>query len=134
VLGRTRAQDEASPESRLAGSWRLVAVEAPDASGAINASRAEGLLVFTADGHMSVQVRNLETHADSPYSRNGYEATYGTIALNAERSSFVYHVEGSLAKDLVGQDLPRSYQFVDDHLVLASTRPDEKWRVVWRRG
>jgi len=120
--------------TRLDGAWRLVTIEEPDASGNLKSASSEGLLVFTADGHMAVQVRKLgAAEVDSPYSRGGYEATYGTVTLDPAGSTFVYRVEGALVSSLVGQDLPRRFRFEEDRLIITSTRPDEKWRVVWRR-
>ncbi|ENN89346.1 hypothetical protein RHSP_00973 [Rhizobium freirei PRF 81] len=132
---RGQATVDAEIHARLEGAWRLVTIEQPDATGAMEPAEVEGLLVFTRDGHMAVQVRNLEPgHADSAYSRGGYEASYGTIILDALNGSFVYRVEGALVRALVGQDFPRAYSFLDDRLILTSTRDDETWRVVWRRG
>ena len=120
---------------RLEGPWHLVMIEQPDANGATKAAHVEGLLVFTRDGHMAVQVRNLEPgHVDSAYSRDGYEASFGKIMLDSANSTFLYRVEGALVRELVGRDFPRAYSFVDSQLILTSTRDDEKWRVIWRRG
>ncbi|MFK0166630.1 hypothetical protein [Rhizobium sp. NPDC090279] len=129
-----QATADAEILARLAGAWQLVAIEQPDANGVMRTADAEGLLVVTHDGHMAVQVCNLEpNHVDSPYSSGGYEASYGTIALDIPNGIFVYRVEGALVRQLVGQDLPRAYSFVDGQLILRSTRDDEKWRVVWGR-
>jgi hypothetical protein len=120
--------------ARLAGAWRLVTIEQPDADGAMQRASVEGLLVLSGDGHMAVQVRNTESPViDTPYSRDGYEASYGTITLDPTGATFVYRVEGALVADLVGQGLPRGYCFEDDLLVLTSTQPAERWRVLWRR-
>jgi hypothetical protein len=128
-------QADAEMIARLEGAWHLVTIEQPDANGAMRAAKVEGLLVFIRDGHMAVQVRNLDPgHVDSAYSRGGYEASYGTITLDLLNSIFVYRVDGALVRELVGQDFPRAYSFVDDQLILTSTRNDETWRVVWRRG
>ncbi|NTJ68594.1 lipocalin-like domain-containing protein [Agrobacterium rhizogenes] len=137
IVAGTRKQMTADAEvlARLEGAWHLVTIEQPDANGAMRSASVEGLLVFTGDGQMAVQVRNLEPdHVDSAYSSAGYEASYGSIALDALNGVFVYRVEGALVRGLVGQDFRRAYSFVDDQLILTSTRDDEKWRVVWRRG
>lgn len=132
---REQATADAEVLARLVGAWHLVAIEQPDASGAMRTAKVEGLLVFTRNGHMAVQVRNLDLdHVDSAYSSSGYEASYGTITLDLANSIFVYRVEGALVRELVGQDLPRAYSLVDDQLILTSTRDDEQWRVIWRRG
>ncbi|MBX5159541.1 hypothetical protein HJB89_20765 [Rhizobium sp. NZLR8] len=121
--------------ARLAGPWHLVTIEQPDANGVMGALKVAGLLVLTPDGHMTIQVRNMESFdVDNPYSSGGYEASYGTITLDSANSTFIYHVEGALVQDLMGQDLPRSYRLADDRLILTSTRADEEWRVVWRRS
>ncbi len=43
---------------RFVGAWRLASLEAQGADGKVHRSDSTGLLVFTRDGHMSVQVRN----------------------------------------------------------------------------
>lgn len=119
----------------LAGAWDLVAIELPQADGTTKRSDATGLLIFSTAGHMAVQVRSLEAVApDSVYSSGGYEASYGSIIIDPATSTFVYQVESALVRDLVGQKLARAFQLMDDNLVLASTRADETWRVLWRRA
>jgi hypothetical protein len=129
------ATNEVEIMARLAGAWDLVAIELPQADGTTKRSDAAGLLIFSAEGHMAVQVRNLEAAAsDSVYSSGGYEASYGSIAIDPATSTFVYQVEGALIHDLVGQKLPRAFQLMDDQLVLTSARTDETWRVLWCRA
>jgi hypothetical protein len=41
---------------RFMGAWRLASLEAEGADGKIHQADSTGLLVFTRDGHMSVQV------------------------------------------------------------------------------
>lgn len=120
---------------RLVGAWDLVAIELPQADGTTVRSDACGLLMFSAQGHMAVQVRQLEAAvSDSVYSSGGYEASYGLIVIDPVASTFVYHVDAALVSNLVGKKLPRAFQLVDDQLVLSSTRADETWRVHWRRA
>ncbi|MBX5162328.1 MULTISPECIES: lipocalin-like domain-containing protein [unclassified Rhizobium] len=139
TIAGTNSSQQAGIDSevmaRLAGPWHLAAIEQPDANGAMGALKVAGLLVLTPDGHMAIQVRNMESFdVDNPYSSGGYEASYGTITLDSANSTFIYHVEGALVQALVDQDLPRSYSLADDLLILTSTRADEEWRVVWRRS
>ena len=44
---------------------------------------------------------------------------------------FTFHVEGALVRSLVGKDLPRSFEFSGNQLIVKSTRPDEHWKVTW---
>jgi Lipocalin-like domain len=46
------------------------------------------------------------------------------------REPVTHHVEGSAARQLVGKDLVRSFQFSGDRLILKPTNADEHWTVV----
>jgi hypothetical protein len=96
------------------------------------------MLIYTRDGHMSVQVmeRNPQTQASAGpehYSQGGYEASYGRYEVNERSHTFTFHVEGALVRDLIGKDLPRVYEFTANQLIVKSARPDEHWRVAWER-
>lgn len=65
------------------------------------------------------------------YAQGGYEATFGTYALDESAHTFTFHVEGALVRSLVGKDLPRSFEFSGNQLVVKSTSPDEHWKVTW---
>jgi hypothetical protein len=76
---------------RFVGAWRLVSLESESADGKIHRSDSTGLLVFTSDGHMSVQVmdRNPQPQtAAGPelYSQGGYEASFGAYPIDASAS------------------------------------------------
>jgi len=97
---------------------------------------AAGLAVFTRDGHMSVQVMERNPPAQTPagpeqYSQGGYEASFGTYAIDDSAHTFTFHVEGALVRTLIGKDLPRAFEFSAKQLIVKSTRPDEHWRVAW---
>jgi hypothetical protein len=129
--GNVRAREQ------LTGGWRLVSIE-EDGSAGVRKTDCCGLFVFTRDGHASVQVMRKEaqgdgTTQDNPYSRGGYEATYGTYAVDARAHVFTLHVEGALAAALVGKDLARNYRFSGKQLIVTSTDPKEHWKVTWER-
>jgi hypothetical protein len=134
------AQDGGGNDSfrdRFVGAWRLASLEQEGADGKIRTSDSTGLLVFTGDGHMSVQVmdRNPPAQASAgpeQYSQGGYEASFGTYQID-DAHTFTFHVEGALVRTLVGKDLPRAFEFSGKQLVVKSTRADEHWRVVWER-
>jgi hypothetical protein len=65
------------------------------------------------------------------YSQGGYEASFGTYAIDEPAHTFTFHVEGALVKTLIGKDLPRAFELEGKQLIVKSTRPDEHWRVVW---
>ena len=129
--GASRIQD------RFVGAWRLAWLEEPDADGKIHKADCTGLLVYTRDGHMSVQVmyrnsRSEDKSAPSQYAQGGYEASFGRYEINDARS-FTFHVEGALVRTLIGKDLKRVYEFSGNQLIVKSPDPNERWRVAWER-
>ena len=121
---------------RLVGAWRLASLEQEGADGKIHGSDSTGLLVFTRDGHMSVQVmeRNPLAQASAgpeQYSQGGYEASFGTFEIDENAHTFTYHVEGALVRALIGKNLPRAFELSGKQLIVKSTRSDEHWRVAW---
>ena len=138
-------QDRSSGEDRGAnegirgqfvGAWRLARLEQAGADGKIHNADSTGLLVFTGDGHMSVQVmeRNPQAQAAAgpeQYSQGGYEASFGTYQIDESSHTFTFHVEGALVRSLVGKDLARAFELSGKQLIVKSARPDEHWRVIW---
>jgi len=129
-----------SQERRLSdqfvGAWRLAWLEQPGADGTLHRIECCGMLVYTRDGHMSVQVMEREPQAGASagpaqYSQGGYEASYGTYNIDERTHTFTFHIEGALVRTLIGKDLPRAYEFSGKQLIVKSTRPDEHWRVAW---
>jgi len=121
-------------QDRLVGAWRLVWLEEPDANGKIHRADCTGLLVYTRDGHMSVQVmyRNTQpakSSAPVQYAQGGYEASYGTY--HDDVYTFTFHVEGALVRALIGKDLKRVYELSGKQMIVRSPDPNEHWRVCW---
>ena len=140
ISGTLFSQDKAATTAisdRFIGAWRLVSIEEPDAKGKIHTADCTGVLVFTRDGHISVQVmyRNPQaanSAAPVQYTQGGYEASFGTYYIDDARS-FSYHVEGALVRTLVGKDLSRVYEFSGNRLIVRSLDPSEHWKVTWER-
>ena len=123
-------------QDRFVGAWRLASLETQGPDGKIHRADSTGLLVFTSDGHMSVQVmeRNPQpptAAAPQQYSQGGYEASFGTYAIDESTHTFAYHVEGALVRSLIGKDLPRAFEFSGHQLIVKSTNPNEHWRATW---
>lgn len=130
-------RNDAADNHRFVGAWRLVSLEEPDVGGNLHVADCSGLLVYTRDGHMSVQVMYRNAQAGSAatpvtYAQNGYEASFGTYEVN-DAHTFTFHVQGALVRALVGKDLKRSYQFSAKQLIVKSPDPDEHWKAVWER-
>ena len=97
-----RAEKE-SIQDRFIGAWRLVWLEEPDADGNVHRADCTGLLVYTRDGHMSVQVmyRRPPTGGQAgpvQYAQGGYEASFGTYQINEGAHIFTFHVEGAMVR------------------------------------
>jgi hypothetical protein len=121
---------------RFVRAWRLSWLEEQGADGKIHRADSTGLLVFTRDGHMSVQVmyRNPQPGTNAApvqYEQGGYEASFGTYEIDESTQTFTFHVEGALVRTLIGKDLPRAFEFSGKQLIVKPTRPDEHWRVAW---
>jgi hypothetical protein len=130
-----RAGNEAI-QNRFVGAWRLAQLETEGAGGKIQKTDSTGLLVFTSDGHMSVQVMERNPPAQTSaapdqYSQGGYEASFGTYQIDESTHTFTYHVEGALVRTLIGKDLPRAFALSGKQLIVKSTRPEEHWKAVW---
>ena len=120
------------------GAWRLAWLREEDTDGKVHRVDCTGLLVYTLDGHMSVQVmyRNPQARtvaAPVQYAQGGYEASFGRYKIDERAHTFTYHVEGSLVRTLIGKDLTRIYEFSGKQLIVKSARPNEHWRVAWER-
>ncbi len=125
----------AKSSNRFIGAWKLAWLEEPDATGAVHKADCTGLLVYTQDGHMSVQVmyRNAQPGGQSgpvQYAQSGYEASFGRYEVN-NAHTFTFHVDGAMVRSLIGKDLPRAYEFSGNQLIVKSTDPKEHWRVAW---
>lgn len=136
ISGNQAPANDDSIRDRFIGAWRLVWLEEPDASGKIHRADCTGLLIYTRDGHMSVQVmyRNPEAGSQAgpvQYAQGGYEASFGTYQINEDHHTFTFHVDGAMVRSLIGKDLPRVFEFSGNQLIVKSTNPNEHWRVAW---
>ncbi|MEV0563665.1 lipocalin-like domain-containing protein [Dactylosporangium sp. NPDC050588] len=119
--------------SPLVGGWRMTSLEV-GTPGNLRPVPYSGQIIFTTSGTMSVQAMNPDTSApDTPYTINGYEAFYGTVAVNKTAGTFVVTVESSAVRNLIGQRLTRVFKVSGDRLVLTPTDPAEGWRVTYKR-
>ena len=123
-----------SDRERLIGAWRLASMSGPDGE-PLTAGVPAGMLIYTRDGHMSVQLMYPKPSSalSNEYVLNGYEASFGSFEINELTHMVTHHVQGANTGDrLVAKDLPRIYQFsADGHLTIRSARPDEHWSVTW---
>jgi hypothetical protein len=141
--GTLLAQDAVPPveplKQKLIGAWRMSSMVDEGSDGAMTRhTERAGMLIYTADGHVSVQVMYPEseigTSANDAYQLGGYEASFGTYEVNEQTLTVTNHYEASLVRKLIGKPLPRVMQFTaDGHLILRAADPKEKWSVTWER-
>ena len=132
-------QDRAVDDGRKApfvGAWRLLWLEEQGTDGAAHRPDCTGLLVFTGEGRMSVQVMYRDPQAGAPsgpvqYAQGGYEASFGRYEIDDRSRQFTFHVEGALIRSLVGKDLTRLFELSGRQLIVKPASPNEHWRVAW---
>ena len=123
-------------KEKLIGAWHLVHIDAPGPGGkSVPIPQPIGMLIYTRDGHMSVQLMYPESAntLSNQYVLNGYEASFGSYDVDETAHTVTHHVEGSNTRTLlVGKDLPRKFEFTaDGRLIIRSARADERWSVTW---
>ena len=124
----------ASDREKLIGAWHLVALGETGPDGKFTqVPGLKGMLVYTRDGHVSVQIMYPEAQSSltNDYVRNGYEASFGSYKVNEAAHTVTHHVEASITHGLVGKQLTRAYEISGDRLVIRSTRADERWSATW---
>jgi hypothetical protein len=133
TAGQTGAAAK-SDKDRLIGAWRLAAIAGADGR-PVSAGLPIGMLIYTSDGHLSVQLMYPKSAAtlSNQYVHDGYEASFGSYDINESTHTLTHHVMGSNTGDLlVGKDLPRIYQFSENgNLIIKSAQQDEHWSVRW---
>ena len=144
IAGASQAQSAknqaALPDSareKLVGAWRLAWMEEPGADGKLNRiTSRKGMLLYTRDGHMSVQIMfpKSESALSNDYVQNGYEASFGSYDVDEGTHTVTHHVQGALVRSLIGKNLTRVYRFEGKQLILKSSRPDEHWTIAWEHN
>ena len=135
---------------RIVGTWRLISAETFDGQGNPVLTYDDGILQYTASGHMSAQLYRKSrpkfaakewydaSDAEIRSAFVGYAAYFGTFEIREAESSVVHRVVGSLFPNWEGGEQQRFYRFDGDRLIL-STAPgmvtDQRAgaRLIWER-
>ena len=137
LCGTAAAQVAGKPAAgpdreRLIGAWRLVSLGEVGTDGQASAvAGLKGTLIYTRDGHMSVQLMYPDASVTNDYVLNGYEASFGSYDLDETAHTVTHHVQGANTRGLVGRDLTRAYRLEGKRLTIHSTSADEHWQVTW---
>jgi hypothetical protein len=118
-------------EPSLVGTWRLVSFLTADAEGGVRQywdDRASGLLVYTADGHVSAQLYDARRPLlGTPWDRAeasaaqrafvGMASYYGRYSIDPSRGTITHTIEGAMSPDWIGTELVRGYRFLGPNRV-----------------
>lgn len=119
--------------SPFIGAWRLLWIETHSTNGKVTRrTDLQGMLVYTSDGHVSVQVMYPETEPPSKYAKDGYEASFGSYSVNARTHNLTNHLHGALVRPLIGLIEPLVYRLRNGRLTLRPMRTDEHWSATWQ--
>ena len=127
MLAKSQRDKDAGTGSaveKLIGAWHLVSMEDSGADGKLSRiTNRKGMLIYTRDGHVSVQLMLPESEAavSNDYVKEGYEASFGSYDVNEEAHTITHHVEGSLFPEDLGKDFTRAFTIDGDRLTLGLT-------------
>jgi hypothetical protein len=137
--------------SGLVGTWRLesrvVRQGGRVVSDADLGESPVGYLMYDSSGHMSVQVMkrtrsakiecvDKSTPPNNTLTVNGFQAYFGTYAVEEETHTVTHHLEGAVASADVGKRLPRHFELSGDKLLLivpASSSEEREVTLHWSR-
>jgi hypothetical protein len=126
ILGACVPAFAQTTKSPLVGVWRMTSLQVGNDPGNLQAIPYSGQTVFSDAGTMSVQAMNPDANAaPTPYAVNGYEAFYGTVAIDDAKKTFVVTVKSSLVRNLIGQKMDRVFEVSGNQLVLMPANPAE---------
>ncbi len=137
----------------LLGAWKLASAEFRHNDGTIVeylGRDPDGMLVYTADGFMSVHLMRRDRPRFSTNDRlggtmeqiksafQGYHGYYGTFPVNEDEQSVTHHLQGASFPNWVGVDQKRFLQLSSGELTLRTIplllRGQETvGYLVWRR-
>jgi hypothetical protein len=156
ALSQSTTPDLKDTAGALVGSWVLVSRRDVTHEGKtqIEPSLGEtprGLLFYSRDGHMAVQLMRTDpprSSASPPSSRvqrknntdtsSGYDAYFGTYTVDTVAQTVTHHVEGALSPGDVGRSITRHFHLEGSELRLSfdTSAPDGTSvtrMLVWRR-
>jgi len=138
----------------LVGTWRLVSrvVTLEDGTAVQDAGLGKtpsGYLIYDSSGHVAAQLmrpdRRMAINCGTPdpapsqnsQSVNGYDAYFGTYAIDETKHTVTHHLEGALSAADVGKNLVREFQISGDKLtiIVRTNSPKEKQirTLTWER-
>jgi hypothetical protein len=115
--------DAAKVRQQLIGSYKLISYVSYDEKGTERPTNyTVGQISYDAAGRMSAQLMAKDrpiagrgaSDAERAAAAAGYVAYFGRYEIDAARGVVTHHVEGSVSQGMVGQAMPRFYEFSPD--------------------
>lgn len=116
---------ETRVRQQLIGTYKLISYTSFDQDGvATKLPYSAGQIAYDAAGRMSAQLMRADrpqfttgrggSEAERAAAYSSYVAYFGHYTIDAERGIVYHHVEGSITPAMVGQAMPRYYEFSTD--------------------
>jgi hypothetical protein len=137
LVGCVSTPNKAGAREQILGAWRLESRTVRKASGEtlldpVLGQAPSGRLFYDASGHMMLQMMRQERaqaismppnpqNAANPRIVLGYDAYFGTFAVNEAEGTITHHVEGSLFPEDLGKDFTRVFRIEGDTFTLSFT-------------
>jgi hypothetical protein len=121
--GAQTKPDAAAAKKQLIGSYKLVSYVMYDEKGTERPTNyIVGQISYDAAGRMSAQLMAKDrpsagrgaSEAERLAALSGYIAYFGRYEIDTERGVVTHHVEGSVNMGMVGQGMPRWFEFSPD--------------------
>src|SRR5262245_13928787 len=121
--GAQQKPDAAAAKKQLVGSYKLVSYVTYDEKGTERPTNyIVGQISYDAAGRMSAQLMARDrptagrgaSDAERVAAMSGYVAYFGHYEIDATRGVVTHHVEGSIGQGMVGQGMPRWFEFSPD--------------------
>jgi hypothetical protein len=124
---------------RLAGAWRYVGTWIDGKPRPGRGDNPKGMIVYTAGGHMAVQIApdrerkkagREPTPEEAKFALENYVAYFGTYTIDAQACTVTHHRAASIQPG-DRMEVVRAYEFSGDRLILRP--PNTTQEIVWER-
>ena len=120
-------------KENLIGTWHLVSSEFRHADGEVTyplGKNAVGLLIYTTEGYMAVQLMRSDrpafvsddvfqgTPEEIKAAYEGFAAYFGTYTVDEVAGTITHHVQGHIFPNRIGSKATRAFTLVDQCLTL----------------
>jgi hypothetical protein len=121
--------------SPLTGTWILEKSDNPMPDGSLvpYCTGVHGLIIYTADGYVSVGLNcAAQGHGSEPADISGRKFFYaGTYQFDGKQVT--HHLLNASQPELIGEDIARDVQLEGDELILTGVNQGQSFSAYWRR-